>query len=597
MGLIHVTDDNGSVALADLLNGNRRRRPVVVVTSPAGRRAPYIDAERIWDEVGDLADVYVIASGAHTWTFSTKMPDLTQVYGGAGRVYPVGHEWVSNPYASPLHFAYNAKEGERATRDLASDALRMAAAAGLIQRSRSRHRIRVTAEVVGIPVPERAIVKFDGRFAPIAQELTVPDVPLDRVLRVGLQVAGWFDPEARRVDIGDALLSPVDALHSYTAGEVVLTEVGSVQQDRAELKLHPAVSVDVTRDDVTGNDLDDLRTLMTPGEVVPARVTATAPDWRLSLLDVDDEEVPRTAAALLDGGPPWLQPPPAEETLGDWTAEDPGLGLAVLPAEAAPPGAELAGRQLMSPASAPAPPSASSPTPMLLDKKRPPATRPGTPAAATGSMALTIDALRAQVVSLECDLKAVREELREGSAERAALDGLRLGLERQVAQLEHALRVQRSRLRKAKRPGQVADQAGPEFADPEQGFRYAVVTAWASRTPLGEQADRPLSEYDIGPDFLASLNEVPGISLEKVAGVVVEIVTARAQELAGRDLHQLRESAGPTARYVRRASDGATCWRAALQVHAPQARRIHYWVLPGGRVELSRVALHDDFQP
>lgn len=590
MGLIHVTDDDGAIALAELLNGHRRRRPVVVVTSPAGRSEPFIDAEQIWDQVGDLADVCVMATGPHTWTFSAKMPDLTQVYGGAGRVYPVGHGWVSNPYSAPLRFAYNAEEGERATRDLVSDALRMAAAAGLIQRARSRHRVRVTAEVVGIPIPERAIVKFDGRFAPIVQELTAPGVPLDRVVRVGMPVTGWFDAEARRVDISDALLSPADALRSYMTGDVVLTEVAIVEKDHAKLRLHPAVSVEVTRDDVTGNELDDLRTLLTPGEVVLARVTAAGPDWRLSLLDVDDDEVPRTAAALLDGGPPWLQPPSAEDAFDDWTTEEPGLDFAVRSTEAPPEPEALIGPQLIS--SAPA----TKPTPMLLDKRRVPDARPGS-RVAPGTMAPTIDALRAKVASLESSLTAAREELREGSAERAVLDSLRLGLERRVAQLGQELRVQRARLRKAKRPGKTAAQASPEFADPEQGFRYAVLTAWATRTPLGEQADRPLPEYDIGPDFLHSLNDVPGVSVGKVTDVVVEIVTGRVHELAGREAHQLRESASPTAPYVRRANDGASCWRAALQVHAPQARRIHYWILPGGRVELSRVVLHDDYQP
>jgi hypothetical protein len=213
-------------------------------------------------------------------------------------------------------------------------------------------------------------------------------------------------------------------------------------------------------------------------------------------------------------------------------------------------------------------------------------------------MAPTTDALRATVALLESSLQAAREELREGTAERAVLDSLRLRLERRVARLEEDLRAQRSRLRKAKRPGKVADaEPGPQFADREQGFRYAVLTAWATRTPLGEQSERPLPEYDIGPDFLRSLDDVPGIAIGKVADVVVEVVTGRVRELAGRDLHQLRESGAATAPYVRRATDGATCWRAALQLRAPQARRIHYWVLPGGRVELSRVALHDDFRP
>jgi hypothetical protein len=87
------------------------------------------------------------------------------------------------------------------------------------------------------------------------------------------------------------------------------------------------------------------------------------------------------------------------------------------------------------------------------------------------------------------------------------------------------------------------------------------------------------------------------MAMDKVAGVAVEILTGRAPDVAGRELHQLRESLSGNAPYIRRPADDATCWRAALQVNTSQARRIHYWVLPGGRVEFSRVVLHDDFRP
>jgi hypothetical protein len=46
---------------------------------------------------------------------------------------------------------------------------------------------------------------------------------------------------------------------------------------------------------------------------------------------------------------------------------------------------------------------------------------------------------------------------------------------------------------------------------------------------------------------------------------------------------------------VRVRNDGAIAWRASLQVNTPSARRIHYWVLPSGQIELARVAAHDDF--
>jgi hypothetical protein len=608
--LKRVTDVAGAVALAERLNGNGRRRPVVVITIPAGRSEPYIDAEEVLAQVGDLADVYLMPTGSHTWQFSEQMPEQTQVYGGAGRVYPVGHEWASNPYVSPLRFAYNEEEGERSTRALASDALRMAAAAGLIRSSTSRHRRRVEGRVEGIPVDERALVKFDGRLATVVQELTVPGVPLGQVLTVGMPVSGWFDNETQRLDIRESLRSPEESLTSYDVGDVVLAQVREVHEDRAVVLLHPEVPVTVTRDDVTANDLDDLRSLMTAGEVLPARVTAPGPDWQLTLLDVDDDEVPVTAASLLPGGPPWLEPPPPEEPASSWLEEPvrPALPTSgpTMPAAPVPAPTE----EVTAPEPVPAP----RPTPLLLDRSRGAGRGPATPAPAAPAPAAVpapaaptpaaspapaaapvraeVAALRAEMASLEGRFRTLEADFHAVNTERAALVAMRQEQEGVINRLRRELQSQKAKLRKAKRPGPTAERI-PEFADREQGFRHAVETAWALRTPVAEQEARPLGEYSIGPEFLDSLERTPGVSLPKVADVVFEIVTDRAHEIAGRDLHQLRASAGPTSEYVRRA-DGATLWRAALQVNTPQARRIHFWALPDGSHELVDVRLHDD---
>lgn len=586
-----IVDDGGAVALADRLNGNSRTKPVVVITTAAGRGEPYIDPEAVLCEVADLADIYLIATGPHTWTFSGKMPEGTQVYGGAGRAYPVGHDWVTRPLLSPLRFAYNEPEGERSTRALIADALQMAAAAGLVQRSPVRRRVRGEAEVMGFPVPGRALVKLDGQVAQVAQELTLSSVPLERILAVGMRVLGYLDTDTRRLDITESLLPADVAVRAYRVGDVVLTEVASVHADQAELLLHPEIRITVTRADVTGNDLDDLRDLMTPGEVVPARVQTEGPTWHLSLVDVDDHETPVPATALVYGGPPWLPlaPPSGHVPSGDDQAAAEVANAAVLamprPSPTTPPSATP---ETLRPR----------PTPTIFDKQRQtkPADRP--PKQATESMTLTIDALRGQVRSLERQLDQVRDELRAGTAERAALVLMRQELERQVARLEHDLQFLRAQLRKAKKPTvTAAPQPLPEFADREQAFRYAVLTAWAKRTPVGEQPLLPLPEYDLGAHFLDSLTEIPGVRVEKVADVAVEILTGRVQNVAGRQVHQLRESLSPGAPYVRRTAGDATCWRAALQVNSPQARRIHYWILPGGRVEFSRITLHDDYRP
>lgn len=191
-----IDDEHSASALADLLNGNARRRPVAVVTIPAGRMKPWIDVEEIAREAGTLADVYLMPTGPFTWDFSNRMAEGTQVFGGAGRVYPVGHEWATDLSKSPLRFAFNEDDGQRATQRLISDMLRMAAAAGLLQSVPTRE-LRKVDTTVKMVVAGRALVDVGNLFpAAIAEELTVEDVPIDRIVTAGLRSRAGTTPRA-----------------------------------------------------------------------------------------------------------------------------------------------------------------------------------------------------------------------------------------------------------------------------------------------------------------------------------------------------------------------------------------------------------------
>ncbi|WP_143556811.1 hypothetical protein [Serinibacter salmoneus] len=167
---------------------------------------------------------------------------------------------------------------------------------------------------------------------------------------------------------------------------------------------------------------------------------------------------------------------------------------------------------------------------------------------------------------------------------------------REVARLRAERADLRRRLRAGRAGGGSAVLTGREFLDPVEQFRFEVHVAWAGRIPASDKARRPLRRYEIGPDFLTSLEALQGVSRSKVLGVVVEVLTDLAKELAGRDLHRLRESAAGGAAAVTR-EDGAVCYRAALQRETASARRLHYWERPDGVIELSRVVKHDDMTP
>lgn len=601
-----IDNDRSAAALADLLNGNARRRPVVVVTIPAGHEAPWIDVEEIAREAGSLADVYLMPTGDYTWEFSRRMADGTQVYGGAGRAYPVGHEWSSDLSKSPLRFAFNTNDGDRATQQLISDTLRMAASAGLLQSLPTRE-LRQVRGVVKATIAGRALVDVGNMFpAAIAEELTVAEVPIERIVTAGQPIEGWYDAETNRIDVTRSVRPGAEALGAYSVGDVVLTRVAIVRNGKAELTLYPKTStpgviVAVLRADVTMNPLDDLRTLMTVGEVIPARVVATGPKWALALNDVDDVEPIVNAPSLLAGGPPWLIEDSDEAELD----ELPALAPPSLPMPTPTPEPVADEPEVID---TPTPePTLPRPNPAMLDRNRPqpaprsltgtaPTPTPATqPAESTRTLLRKIDGLSAEVSGLKRDQDNFRTQLLASADEREQLRYLLDQAERRANVSEHDLKVARARLRKAGNTGPAKVTSDrTQFADAEQGFRYLVLTQWATRTLPGEQIERPLTEYVIGPRFLDSLAKLEGIKAAKVADVVFEIVTGLANQNPSREVHRLRTGPGGDDP-VRIREDGALAWRASLQVKTPSARRIHYWILPTGQIELARVATHDDF--
>jgi hypothetical protein len=82
--------------------------------------------------------------------------------------------------------------------------------------------------------------------------------------------------------------------------------------------------------------------------------------------------------------------------------------------------------------------------------------------------------------------------------------------------------------------------------------------------------------------------------LRKAVRVIVDIATGRESDARQNRVHPLRETESPSAPQRTR-SEGSKAWRANIEDNTPQARRLHYWKDATGRLELSKVAKHDDF--
>lgn len=607
--ITRVTSDDEARELAVRLLRPGRTWPVAVVTIASGQAEPFVDVDELTDALRGLVEVVIMPTSDVSWSFSAVMPNQTQVYGGASRVYPVDHDWVLRPSTAPLRFAYSMRDRTVATEHLINDSMAAAVAAGLFAPRSSTTEREATGVVLGT-VGARALIRLDdGSPASLWEELSGYDVELARLVRPGQPLSGAVDLETRRF----VLDSPARAVWpaEYTVGAAVLAEVVAATSTTLGLSPVHGLECGLDRSAVTTNDHDRLDALFGLGDIVVARVVGTNPP-ALSMLDVDDDEPTLEAPAILNGGPPWLAapdspdlPPVAEEPDVPAPLAGPERSAAV-PAPA-PDGsvavAAIASVQELSRTPTPldirtgktAPPSAPKPSSPEPEPEPEPAMGP-----AVRDLSLSLQAAQARVAALESQLSGAigtaheLEQMREHSR----------NLERRLDASEverKALRIRyrdadraRQRLERATDAG-AGEDAREFFDDEEEALRFAVTAAWAFRVPPGEKSRWPLREWQIGPEFIASLANLGQVSWRKLAEVVCDVVLADPQRMRALDHHELREDEGGGARPVVRA-DGATCFRVALQRNSPSARRLHFW-RRGDQVELSRVVLHDDTAP
>lgn len=541
-GARHVNTAEEARSLAAHLLDGSRLRPCVVVSTAAGQAEPYADVDKILTDVGDLGEVYVLATGEASWAFSNEMPQKTQVYGGASRGYPVDLSWRDDPLRSPLRFAYGRADRERVTDLLVGDALAMALSAGLVERHRAgAPTMPAAGEVLGV-TGNRAIVTTDRGTGSIVPELTVEGVPAERLFRKGMRVAGQWDSRERRLDVAASLIVRADLLRGYSPGRQVLGRITRLDDGGCHIELVPHVKIFVPAARAVASGDTRLTSVMSLGEVVRVSVVAvgesTGKGWQLSLIDVDPDESPY-AVALLPEGPPWLELPSR-------VAEAPEAPEVELPASLMP---------------VPASPAPESEFEALLLER--------------DELLERLSQMERRTDRLDTERERLRTSLREA---------------------QNALVGERRRGAGFREAAERAENDRSLFADPLEQLDFEIRLAWARRIPAAEKRARPLAIYHVGPDFLSSLAEINGVDRTKVVDVIVEVLTGLVHELSGRDSHQLRTDTGGNSSFVHR-PDGATCWRVALQQQTPQARRLHYWQMSDKSVELSSVRNHDDFRP
>jgi hypothetical protein len=178
-----------------------------------------------------------------------------------------------------------------------------------------------------------------------------------------------------------------------------------------------------------------------------------------------------------------------------------------------------------------------------------------------------------------------------------------------LAEQAESLRGQLSRARQELQDANKRDHVGTAstLSVADRRSRYGTVEEWireeirafwiANYTP-DDRATFPLDRqpWRVLPSFILTFQTLTDDGKDKAIKTATHIVTGRnAMEHITED-HPLREGDENSKPEVVR-DDGALARRTYIESHTAQARRLHYWKLKDGSIELSRVGLHDDFTP
>ena len=558
----HIDSADGARVIASEILRERARPLVLISTTAEGEFA--FDAETVAHGLDGDADVVTIATGEATYTLEKLLPSKAHVFNGAARSYPPDFGTDPDWQRSLLRFPGRDEE------DLVEDAVAQIVLRP-VEAPVRRAWTHATVELVSGSAAGNVARLADGQRVIVVADGLPPSVRLADALDVGDPVEGWLTG----VDLAPEP-EPVD-LAPFVDGVVTLARVTKVTDLRANLVLHPLVPEFTLRKRAVVPGVDDgvnedvkVGDVIHVGQTVRVRVVPEKGGIGLTLIATDDQLPFVAPLPLLRGGSPWLREgvhavveKPPSGTLEDSQPDTPAPAVtpgpvpstdAVARGEFASIGEELAGLK-----------------DAFLRLAR---------EVRAGTDLETLDQLRDENSSLSEELRRARAALREQT--------------HATSRLRQEARDARSSRPEPQLSGTRTDRSA--WSDEESWLRHEIIGTWAARTLASEKQEYPLAEYVVGPRFLASVRELGDTYTEKILRGIVDALTDRAADIPGRQLHRLREGQGGSDPYVTR-SDGALCWRLSLEANTASARRLHYWQLPGGAIELSRVVLHDDVDP
>lgn len=565
--------------LAEVLLDPDRKHTVVVVSQRKFDGTDAVDVDDLAATLAEDASIWAVQSGPLTRALTELLPPKTDIFNDALRIYPPHLDWLEDPYQSPLHILHHPRDiGHAVARaiehveELASS--EYSTKARPQETGTLRQPVQRTGTVRAFLADDsRAIVAFDdGSQASICQEDLVSHLPVSWLVSQGQQVTGVVDPATQQMRCA---VLPLDSRATrYSAGSLALGLVISVDSEKALVELGPGAVFPLAVTDISTNQLDSIRDLLTQGEVIIVRVGRDAGRVRLTMLDVDDDEEVMPPPVLTEGGPPWLEygrnlVPVVEEPPLLSDATDPSKPSSTL--TVAERGTALRDTQL-------ALEMARSEIRTMREERL----RLTTPTGSDPAVRTQAEVDSESLARLESDLHRVEQR--------------NLHLTKQVAHLNEQLAELRKKLRTS-RSAAPEQSASAAFPTSEARVRHDIYLAWVERIPASDKAAHPLGNFRVGAGFADSLDAFAADKRQKALKAVVDLLSMQPGALRARDPHPLRTSPAGDAPAVIRAGGSEVCWRLSIEQGAEAARRLHYWKCADGIIELCRVVVHEDFKP
>jgi len=318
----HILSESDADELVEDLMDPQRIDIVVVVSVSTKAVAPYLDVDYLAEELEGSAQLAVLASSAIASRVTERLgnEDLS-VYGGAGRIYPIGIEWMADKYLSPLIFCFPG-QGRWKSDEIISKVRTLSYRPGVTMvRVGLGDASNATATVTGV-INESQVwlnVLRHGTAKMLSVHL-YPGLAAARLVTPGQVLLGQYRyvPPAL---FGDFHPDPIDdapldrARVQCPDGSVIPALVTSVAAQEATVSIHPSVIAEVVTSD------GDLDRLMSVGDVIAVELIWN--DGRPVAALADPEEA-GLAMSVFPGGPPWLDLEGDVEVVDE---DDPDLAL------------------------------------------------------------------------------------------------------------------------------------------------------------------------------------------------------------------------------------------------------------------------------